>query len=163
MILGMSTQTFTLLHVVISLMGIASGLIVVTAMLRSARLPGLTAIFLITTVATSATGFLFHSEAFGPPHAVGVLSLVILAVALYALYGRGLAGRWRAAYVIGASLALYLNVFVGVTQAFQKIPSLHELAPQGNEPPFVVTQLIVLALFVWLTVAALKRFHPVSP
>ena len=107
-------------------------------MCRGARLPGWTAFFLVTTVLTSATGFLFHSASFGPPHVIGVLSLVILAVALIALYRQHLAGSARWLYIAAAILALYLNVFVGVIQAFQKIPLLHALAPTQQSAPFVV-------------------------
>lgn len=159
MILGMSTATFTVLHVIISLIGIASGIIVVIGMVRSQRLPGLTALFLTTTVLTSATGFLFHSKSFGPPHVVGVISLVILTPTIVALYLRHLDGAWRWIYVIGAVMSLYLNAFVGVVQAFGKIGFLHVLAPNGNEPPFVIAQLLVLALFVWIGVLALRKFR----
>jgi hypothetical protein len=160
MILGLSVATFTQVHVIISLLGILAGAVVVFAMLRSSAVAGWTAIFLIATVATSATGFLFHSKAFGPPHVVGVISLVVLAVAIIALCVQRLAGAWRWIYVISALLAFYLNVFVAVVQSFQKIPPLHELAPNGSEPPFAIAQLLVLALFIVLTVFALKRFHP---
>lgn len=160
MILGMSTEAFTLLHVILSLIGIASGLVVLGGMLGAKGLPGWTALFLVSTILTSVTGFLFHSARFGPPHAVGVISLVVLAVALVALYVRRLAGRWRALYVGCAVLALYLNVFVGVVQAFQKLPPLRQLAPTQSEPPFFVAQLLVLAIFVALGIRAVARFHP---
>jgi len=159
MILGLSVATFTLVHVIISLIGIAAGLIVLYAMLAN-RTSALTSIFLITTVLTSATGFLFHSKAIGPPHIVGALSLLILAFALLAYYSFRLAGRWRAVYVVTAILALYLNAFVGVVQAFQKIPALNQLAPNGNEPPFAIAQALVLVLFIALGWLALRKFHP---
>jgi hypothetical protein len=162
MILGMSVETFTLLHVVISLVGILAGLVVLFGMLGGHRLPGWTALFLAATVATSATGFLFHSAAFGPPHVIGLISLVVLAVALLALYGRGLAGIWRPLYVATAVFALYLNVFVGVVQAFQKVPFLQPLAPTQSEPPFLVAQLAVLILFVVLGFLSVRRFHPAN-
>ena len=130
MILGMSTSTFTLVHVVLSLIGIFSGFVVVFGMLGAKRLGGWTALFFTTTVATSATGFLFRSASFGPPHVVGVISLMALAVALIALYSRHLAGSWRWIYVVGAVVALYLNVFVAVVQAFQKA-SLLASRPKG--------------------------------
>ncbi len=158
MILGMSTAAFTLLHVIISLIGIVSGIVVVGGMLGSRRLPAWTAVFLITTVLTSATGFLFHSKSFGPPHVLGVISLVVLLPTILALYTHRLAGAWRWIYVAGAVLALYLNAFVGVVQAFGKIGPLHALAPNGNELPFVTAQAVLLALFVWIGAAALKRF-----
>jgi len=160
MILGLSTETFTLIHVVISLIGIVSGLAVLAGMLGARMMPGLTALFLATTVATSVTGFLFHSPAFGPPHVIGLISLVVLAVALYALYGGRLAGFWRPAYVVTALFALYLNVFVGVVQAFQKLPALQALAPTQSEPPFLIAQLATLALFLVLGFLAVRRFRP---
>jgi hypothetical protein len=101
MILGMSTEAFTLFHVVISLIAIASGVVVTIGMWRAQRLPGWSAVFLATTIATSVAGFLFHSKSFGAPHVVGVISLVILAIALFALYGYRLAGAWRWIYVAG--------------------------------------------------------------
>jgi hypothetical protein len=163
MILGMSVAAFTLFHVMLSLVGIASGFLVVGGMLASNRMPALTAVFLVTTIATSVTGFLFHSAAIGPPHIVGAISLIVLAVTLVALYRYHLAGRWRAIYVSTAIVALYLNTFVGVVQAFQKIPALNVLAPKGTEPPFAVAQGLTLALFAILGVLSVKRFHPAGP
>lgn len=158
MILGMSTSAFTTLHVIISLIAILAGVVVVLAMCKGNRVPGWTATFLITTVLTSATGFLFHSASFGPPHIIGLISLVILAVAIIALYVNHLAGGARWIYIVTAILALYLNAFVGVIQAFQKISFLRPLAPTQKEPPFLIAQLLVLAFFVAVTVIALKRF-----
>jgi len=160
MILGMSVAAFTLFHVMLSLVGIAAGFLVLGGMLGSNRMPTMTAIFLVTTIATSITGFMFHSAAIGPPHIVGAISLVVLAFTLIALYGYRLAGRWRAIYVSTAVFALYLNTFVGVVQAFQKIPALNVLAPKGNEPPFAIAQGLVLVVFVALGWMAVKRFHP---
>ena len=159
MVLGMSLSTFTLLHVIISLAGLGSGFIVVIGLLSGKRLDGWTAIFLSTTVLTSLTGFLFPFEGFKPSYVFGTISLIVLAVAIYARYGRQLAGGWRAAYVITAAIALYLNCFVAVFQAFLKVPALHALAPTQSEPPFLVAQTVVLAIFVWLTYLAAKRFH----
>jgi hypothetical protein len=159
MILGMSVATFTLLHVIISLIGILSDIVVVLGMLGAKRLPGWTTVFLSTTVLTSVTGFLFHSAAFGPPHVFGVISLVVLAPTLFALYVRDLAGAWRWIYIVGAVLALYLNAFVGVVQAFGKIGFLHQLAANGNELQFMIAQLLVLGLFVAIGIAALRRFR----
>jgi hypothetical protein len=159
MILGMSTAAFTTLHVIISLIGIVTGVLVLIAMSSGRYLQGMTTTFLLTTVLTSVTGFFFHSASFGPQQAIGVLSLVILAIALYALYSQHLTGSWRGTYVVTAAIALYLNCLVGVIQAFQKIPALHALAPtQTKEPPFVVAQLLLLALIVYLTRRALKNF-----
>ena len=160
MILGMSTATFTLFHVVLSLIGIGSGLVVVVGMWSAKRLAGLTALFLATTVASSVTGFLFHSAHFGAPHVIGLISLVLLVLAILARYSYHLAGSWRSIYVVTAMLALYFNVFVGVVQAFQKLPLLQPLAPTGSEPPFVIAQGLVLVAFVVFTVFALKRFYP---
>lgn len=129
MILGMSLATLTAVHVVISLIGIAAGLIVVVGMLSVSRLPGGTALFLTTTVLTSVTGFVFPAAHVLPPHIVGVISLVVLAVTIVALYVKRLAGSWRWIYVIGSVLALYLNSFVGVIQAFLKVPVLNRMAP----------------------------------
>jgi hypothetical protein len=152
-------KTFTLVHVIISLLGIASGFVVMFGLLAARRLDGWTALFLATTVATSVTGFGFPLTHFSAPHWVGVISLVVLAVAILARYVLHLAGAWRWVYVVGAVLALYLNVFVGVVQAFQKIPVLKAMAPTQSEPPFLLTQLIVLALFIALAIVAAVRFR----
>jgi hypothetical protein len=159
MILGMSTSTFTLIHVLISLIGIGSGLVVVYGWLNGKLLAGWTPLFLVSTVLTSVTGFLFPIEHLLPSHKVGIISLVVLAVAIAALYLFHLAGKWRAIYVISALMALYLNCFVAVVQSFLKVPALHAMAPNGNEPPFLVAQTIVLVMFVVLGVFANKRFR----
>ena len=155
----MILTTFTLVHVLVSLVGIASGCVAALGLLAGKRLDGWTKLFLATTVATSVTGFMFPFHRFLPSHGVGVVSLLVLPVAVYARYGRRLAGHWRAAYVVTAMFALYLNVFVLVAQAFLKVPPLKALAPTGSEPPFVVAQSAVLALFATLTVVALCRFR----
>jgi len=158
MILGMTTSTFTVVHVLLSLAGIGSGLVVVCGLLTEKRLDGWTAIFLVTTVLTSATGFLFPFHQLLPSHKVGILSLVV-AIVIPARYLLHLAGAWRRIYVIGALVALYLNVFVAVVQAFLKVPALKALAPTQKEPPFLVAQLVVLVVFAGLTILAAKRFH----
>lgn len=160
MVLGLSISAFTTLHVAISLVAIAAGLVVLAGMLAGRRMPMLTALFLATTIATSVTGFLFPITALTPALAVGALSLAILAVALLALYGFRLAGAWRPVYVITAVAALYLNVFVAVVQAFQKLAALQPLAPTQSEPPFLAAQAAVLGLFVVLGVLAAVRFRP---
>jgi len=160
MILGMSVPTFTMVHVVISLIGIFSGIVVLFGMFSSKKLEGWTALFLATTILTSVTGFMFPTDHLMPSQIVGAISLVLLAVALLALYVNGLAGFWRWLYVATAVTALYLNVFVLVVQSFQKISPLKALAPTGSEPPFKIVQLIVLALFVWLGIRAVRSFHP---
>ena len=162
MILGMSASTFTTVRVVISLIGIFSGIIVLVGMFSANRLAGWTALFLVSTVLTSVTGFFFHSEHFGPPHVIGVISLVVLALVILARYVYRLAGAWRWIYVGGAVLALYLNVFVGVVQAFQKLPFLSRLAPTQSEPPFFVAQVIVMAVFVLLGIRAVMKFRPAT-
>jgi len=163
MILGMSTAAFTLFHVILSLIGIAAGFVAVAGMLTARQLPGWTGLFLATTVATSVTGFFFHSASFGAPHVVGVISLVVFAATLPALYVYRLAGSWRWIYVVGAIVSLYLNTFVGVVQAFQKIPLLHQFAPLGTEPPFAIAQGIVLVAFIGIGIRAVKKFHPLQP
>lgn len=149
---------FTLIHVVISVLGIVTGLVVAGGLMAGARLDGWTAWFLITTVLTSATGFGFPFTQVLPPHVVGAVSLVVLAVCLWARYGKQMAGIWRPTYVVTAVLALYLNVFVLVVQLFVKTPPLAQLAPKQNEPPFAITQALILALFVWIGWAALRGF-----
>jgi hypothetical protein len=162
MTLGMSLSTFTTVHVVISLMGILSGIVVVYAMLGSRDLTFWTALFLGTTVLTSATGFLFPFHQLLPSHIVGGISIVALAVALYALYARSLAGAWRWIYVAGALLALYLNMFVGVVQSFQKVGFLRPLAPTQSELPFIIAQSGLLAAFVVLGYLTVTRFYPLA-
>jgi hypothetical protein len=159
MVFGMTLATYTLAHVVISLVGIASGLVVLFGLLGGKRLVGWTGLFLATTVATSVTGFGFPVDHFLPSHGVGILSLIVLAVAIAALYAFHLAGPWRRIYVIGAVVALYLNVFVAVVQPFEKVPALRALAPTQSEPPFAIAQLAVLILFVVAGVAAARRFR----
>jgi len=162
-ILGMSLVTFTLVHVILSLIGIFAGLIVLFfGMLGSRRLEGWTALFLATTVLTSVTGFLFPFERLLPSHIVGIISLVVLAIALPALYLYRLERSWRWIYIGGAVTALYLNVFVGVVQAFLKVPFLDALAPTQESPLFVVTQTIVLAIFIALGIFAVRSFHPAT-
>jgi hypothetical protein len=150
---------FTMVHVVLSLVGIVSGLVVVAGLIGARRLDGWTLLFLVTTVATSVTGFGFPFDHLLPSHVVGIISLVVLAVAILARYARHLAGAWRKTYVIGAVVALYLNVFVLIVQAFRRVPALTAMAPTQSEPPFLFTQLAVMALFVVLAIAAVKRFR----
>ena len=159
MILGMSTGTYTLLHVLISLIGIGSGLVVMFGFLTGKRLDGWTALFLITTVLTSVTGFGFPVDHLLPSHVIAVLSLLILAVAILARYAFHLSGAWRSTYVVTASIALYLNVFVLVVQTFMKVPAVHALAPTQKEPLFLIAQVIVMLIFIGLTIFAVKKFH----
>jgi glucose-6-phosphate-specific signal transduction histidine kinase len=155
----MSTSTYTLVHVVMSLLGIGSGLIVMYGLLSAKRLNGWTALFLVTTVATSATGFGFPFDHLLPSHKVGIISLLVLAVAILARYAFHLAGAWRSIYVVCATIALYLNVFVLVVQGFLKVPALHAMAPTQSEPPFLIAQVVVLLLFVLLAVKAVRNFR----
>jgi hypothetical protein len=159
MIIGMSLSAFTLLHVVLSLLGIVFGLVALAELIANKSSPFIAAIFLGTTIATSITGFLFPFTSFDPARVVGVISLAVLGIALIARYGGHLARSWRLVYVMTSTVGLYLNVFVAVVQAFQKIPALHALAPNGSERPFVVVQSIVLVAFVVLCFAAARRFR----
>jgi glucose-6-phosphate-specific signal transduction histidine kinase len=156
----MILHVYTIVHTLISLVGIFTGFVVLFGLLPGKRLDGWTKWFLITTVATSVTGFFFPFHGFTPAHGVGIISLLVLAVAIFARYPRHLAGHWRWIYVVTALLALYLNVFVGVVQAFLKVPALHAMAPTQTEPPFKLTQLVVLSLFVLLGIIAAIRFRP---
>jgi hypothetical protein len=158
MMMGMSA--FTLFHVVLSLAGIAAGFIVLFGLLTSRPMDSWTAIFLATTVLTSVTGFLFPVHKLLPSHVLGIISLVLLAVAIYARYGRRLGGAWSRTYAATAVLALYLNVFVLIVQLFEKMPALKALAPTQTERPFKHTELLALVVFLGFTVAAAKRFRP---
>ena len=160
MILGMSTSAFTLFHVVLSLAGILAGFVVVAGMLGSKTFDGWTALFLATTILTSVTGYFFPVNQILPSHIVGAVSLVALAIAMVALYGFRLERSWRWTYVASAVLALYLNVFVLVAQAFQKVTFLHALAPTQSDPGFIIAQLVVLIIFVVVGIKAVRSFHP---
>lgn len=160
MILGMTT--FTAVHVLLSLIGIVSGLVVLFGLLTANLMNGWTVLFLATTFATSVTGFFFPIHGFTPALGVGILSMFILAVTIAVRYGFGLTGAWRWVYVVGVVAALYLNSFVLVVQSFLKIPVLHTLAPSGSEPAFTVTQGIVLVFYVVTGFLGVKRFRPVA-
>jgi hypothetical protein len=165
MVLGLSLSTFVLVHVIISLIGIAVGFVVMFGMLGSNRMPGWTAIFLLFTILTNVTGFFIPPLLFDkllPSHIIGILSLVLLAIACFALYGQKLSGAWRWVYVLTSLLSLYLNTFVLVIQSFLKVPALHALAPSTPpaEPPFLIVQGIVFAFFVIMIIGAIRRFRP---
>ena len=162
MVWGMTTSTFTLVHVWLSVIGIGAGLVVTFGLFAGKSLGGWTALFLITTAATSVTGFAFPFDHLLPSHKVGIVSLAVLALALLARYGFRLAGPWRRVYAVGAGLALYLNVFVAVVQAFEKVPFLNAMAPTQTEPAFVVMQVAVLLLFAALIIGAARRFGGAS-
>jgi hypothetical protein len=155
----MILQIYTIIHTLISLVAIFTGLIVLFGMLGGKRLDCWTKWFLITTVATSVTGFFFPFHGFTPAIGVGIISLIVLAIAIFARYSHHLAGHWRWIYVVTAVIALYFNVFVLIVQSFEKIPALHAMAPTQAEPPFKVTQLIVLALFVVLGIVSAIKFR----
>lgn len=161
MILGLSTQQFTFLHVFLSLVGIGAGIFVVYGLLNSKRLRILTALFFVATIATSLTGFLFPYKGVTPGIILGVLSMIVLLLGLMALYMRKLDGPWRGVYVISVMLAFYFNFFVLVVQSFAKVPALNSVAPTQSSPGFGITQLAVLLIFILLTVRGFKRFHPV--
>jgi hypothetical protein len=158
MIFGM--PTFTFVHVLISLIGIATGFLVVFGMIAGKRMDGLTAIFLLFTVLTSVTGFMFPIHGVTPGLIVGAISMVLLVIAILARYRFGMVVGWRSTYVITATISQYLNVFVLIAQSFQKVPALKALAPTGSEPPFLVAQTVCLVIFVVLGVLATKKFHP---
>ena len=151
-------STFTWIHTIISLIAIVAGIVVVAELIGKRRAGNWTEIYLVTIIATSATGFFFGTP-FGPPHAVGVLSLIVLAAVLLAAYVFRYAGPWRWIYALGIVAALYFDVFVLVAQLFQKVPALKALAPNGSEPPFAVVQLIVLVGFVYLGYLSFRRFR----
>ena len=162
MILGLSVATFTILHVLISLIGIISGLVVVWGMLGNRKLAGWTAVFLVFTVLTSVTGFPIPPFGFDPPRIIGALSLVLLLGAILGYYYFQLQGAWRWIYVVTAVISLYFNVFVFVIQSFQKLSFLQPLAPTESEPPFVVVQALVLALFAGFGFLSVRRFKPAA-
>jgi hypothetical protein len=161
MVLGV--PTFTFIHLLISLVGIGSGQVVVYGLLTSKRLDAWTILFLVTTVATSVTGFLFPFHGFTPAIGVGILSMLALVAAILALYVFRLAGAWRVIYVAGAVIALYFNVFVLIVQASQKIAVLRDMAPTQTEPPFLIAQVAALLFFIAVGIGAVRRFYPPNP
>ena len=156
----MNIVTLTLVHTVISIVAITAGLVVVGGLIAGVRIDGWTGIFLVTTALTSITGFFFPFTHLSASQWIGIISLVILPLVIAARYWKHLAGRWRGTYVIGTVLVLYLNFFVLMVQLFRRIPALLVAAPKQTEPPFVLTQLLVMALFAWLGFAAFRRFRP---
>jgi hypothetical protein len=163
MILGMSLATFTILHVAISLIGIASGLIVLYGLLKGRLLSPWNGIFLLFTVLTSVTGFFFPITKATPGVILGILSLIVLAIALFALYAFHLKGGWRTTYAVTALIALYFNCFVLVAQLFMKVPALHALAPTGTEAPFKIAQLLLLIITIVLITMAARKFRHALP
>jgi hypothetical protein len=162
MIFGLSIGAFTAVHTIISLLAIAAGLVVLVLLIGGRMARVVTALYLATSILTDVTGFMFYKGSFGPPYVVGVISLIVLLLACYALYGAKLAGAWRGVWVVTAVTGLYLNVFVAVVQAFGKLPALHALAPNGSEPPFAIAQGVTLLVFVALGWLAFVRFRPAA-
>jgi hypothetical protein len=163
MVLGMSLSAFTMLHVIISLIGIGTGFIVLFGLING-RLPSAwNTVFLVTTILTSLTGFAFPNDKITPGIILGILSIIVLAIALVALYVFHLRGAWRRTYAITAMIALYFNVFVLIAQTFEHVPAFHALAPTGTETPFKVAQLLLLVLFTVLISAAAKKFRNPTP
>jgi hypothetical protein len=160
MILGLDLVQFTYLHVFLSLVGLATGMFIIFGLVTSRRLSILTTLYLITTVATSLTGFLFPFKGVTPGIILGVLSMIALILAIVALYVKGLVGAWRATYVISICVSFYFNFFVLIAQSFAKVRALHSFAPTQSSPGFAITQLAVLLIFILLTVRAVKKFHP---
>jgi hypothetical protein len=160
MVLGLQLATFTFLHVLISLIGVASGFIVMVELLRSSYSGSWTAIFLATTIVTSASGFLFPFSKLLPSHIVGIVSLVLLAIALFSFYVQRMHGIWRQIYVLTAMLSLYLNVFVMIIQGFLKVPLLNSLAPTQTESPFLIVQGVTLVCFLAVIIVAAIRYRP---
>jgi hypothetical protein len=159
-ILGMSLSLFTRIHVAISVIAIAAGLVAVRGMLAARVLRAVTALFLITTLLTSLTGFLFPFNGITPGIVIGILSVILLLAAVLALYTFHLAGAWRSIYVICSVIALWFNVFIFIVQSFEKVPAFHALAPTQTEPPFKIAQIFALAIFVLLGIFAVRKFHP---
>jgi hypothetical protein len=157
---GIPTHLFLQIHVGLSLIALVAGLIVLYGLLQGRALRGWMELFLVTLILTSVTGFPLPPFGLDPPRMVGILSLVLLAVAVLSIYVFRVSGPWRWIFVVAAMAALYLDAFVGVIQAFAKLPALHELAPTGSEPPFLIAQVIVLVFFVVLGFLAARRFHP---
>jgi hypothetical protein len=157
--MSLGLEIFTLFHVVLSLIGILAGFVVVYGLLTAKRLDGWTKVFLWTTVLTSVTGYFFPFHKLLPSHIVGLVSLLVLALCIYARYGQKLAGGWSRTYAITAVIALYLNVFVLVAQLFQKVPALKALAPTQSEAPFLIAQTVVLLAFIVIGIFSATRFH----
>jgi hypothetical protein len=159
MVLGMSLSAFTILHVILSLIGIGSGFIVLFGLINGRLLSPWNVVFLVTTILTSLTGFAFPNTKVTPGIILGILSIIVLAIAVLALYVFNLRGGWRRTYAITAMIALYFNVFVLIAQTFEHVPAFHALAPTGTETPFKVAQTLLLILFIVLITAAAKKFR----
>ena len=160
MVLTMNLSTFTAIHTALSVIALLSGVVVLIGLLRSQRCPLVTLLYFVTAIATSATGFGFPNTTFTPAEVVGVISLVLLGIAVLARYSYAFAGSARWLYVLGVTLSLYFLFFVLVAQAFSKIAALRVFAPTQSEPPFAIAQGVLLLVFVAITVATVRKFHP---
>jgi hypothetical protein len=160
MILGLTLAKFTFLHVALSFIGIGAGFFVMFGFLKSLHLRILTALFFLSTIGTSLTGFFFPNKTITPGIILGVLSMIALLLALYAQNAKKLVGAWRAVYVVSVCVAFYFNMFVLVAQAFAKVPALKAAAPTMASPAFGIAQLVLLFIFVLLTIRAVKKYHP---
>jgi hypothetical protein len=160
MVLGMSVSTFTILHVIISLIAIAAGYVVVCEWLNSKRMGFWNTLFLATTVLTTVTGFMFPGLTLTPAVITGIISSIVLVIALYAFYARHMSGGWRTTYIVTALIALWLNSFVLVVQTFQKIAFARALAPTQSEPPFLIAQVALLIVVIALGFLAVRRYRP---
>ena len=158
----MILHIYTIIHTLISLVAIFTGIVVLFGMLAGNRLDCWTKWFLTTAVLTSVTGFFFPFHGFTPAIGLGIISLPFLAITIFARYSKHLAGAWRWIYVIGAVICLYFNLFVLVVQLFEKVPALHAMAPTQTESPFKLTQFVVLMLSTVLAIVAVIRFRPES-
>jgi hypothetical protein len=156
----MILQIYTIIHTLLSLIAIFTGIIVLFGMIAGKRLDGWTKWFLTTAVLTTVTGFFFPFHGFTPAIGLGIISLPFLAVTIFARCSKHLAGAWRWIYVIGAVICLYFNLFVLVVQLFEKVPALHAMAPTQTESPFKLTQLTVLIVSTVLAIVAVIRFRP---
>jgi hypothetical protein len=159
---GSGVSILTMVHVGLSLIGIAAGFLVIFQMIGGKTLGGLNATFLTTTILTSVTGFFFPITKVTPGLVIGGISLLVLAIALFALYSKKLASGWRTVYVVTAVIAQFFNVLVLIVQSFMKIGVLHAMAPTGEEPVVKIVQVCALVLLIALGIAAGRKFHPAA-
>lgn len=156
MILGLSISQFIALHVAISFIAIAAGLVALPAFVAGRRVPGMMSLFLVTTLLTSLTGFLFPFRGFTPAIGTGIVSTIVLIIAFVAYYGYKLRGKAGVVYAVSATAALWLNLFVLVVQSFLKVPALNALAPTGTELPFAIAQGTLLIVMIGLGYVAVQ-------
>ena len=156
--LGLSADLLLQVHVVLSLLQIPVGLYLALELCRGRAPAATTLLFFALAALTSLTGFPLPPFGFDPPRAIGILTLLLLAASAFAFYSRGAIGLWRPVFVIGSIAALYLDIFVAIVQAFQKLPAFQRLAPTQSEPPFVILQVAALALCIVIGFYAVRRF-----